>query len=232
MKRLFAILVIALLAGSVQAQTDTLSATSCTDQPGVRVHLGISASATRFFAASSPYYSRYGFNLHIPLVAEIPLASHWRLVGGLRYDFSWCPLYYNVEFTDGRQDIAFRTTPTAATCHSHLFTNYVGIPVDLEWFPWPNNKNRFSLSLNLFAGYAVVQNLSFKESTPSSGSFAESDMKGKANLSPWKLEVGLNVSTSLIGLIHGVRLFTNLLPTYKDPATGNKIYTSGITMYL
>jgi len=42
----------------------------------------------------------------------------------------------------------------------------------------------------------------------------------------------LTLSTSVIGLVHGVRLFANLLPTYVDPATGEKIYTSGITLFL
>ena len=44
--------------------------------------------------------------------------------------------------------------------------------------------------------------------------------------------MGLTLSTDVIGLTHGLRLFTNLLPTYKDPATGDKVYTSGITFFL
>ena len=51
-------------------------------------------------------------------------------------------------------------------------------------------------------------------------------------IQPWKLEVGLTLSTDVIGLTHGLRLFTNLLPTYKDPATGEKFYTSGVTLFL
>ena len=31
---------------------------------------------------------------------------------------------------------------------------------------------------------------------------------------------------------HGIRFFTNLLPTYIDPAKDGKIYTSGITLFL
>ena len=49
---------------------------------------------------------------------------------------------------------------------------------------------------------------------------------------PWKLEIGLKVSTDAIGLLHGIRFFTNLLPTYIDPAKDGKIYTSGITLFL
>ena len=52
------------------------------------------------------------------------------------------------------------------------------------------------------------------------------------SLMPWKLEVGLTLGTSRAGLIHGLRFFGNLLPTYKDAVTGEKIHTVGMSIYL
>lgn len=233
MKRIVIILALALFATSLHAQTDTLPDTAgCGQAPRqFSINLGVSAGASLLFPTNdqSPYYSRYGFTLHIPLVAQWRFAPHWRLIYGLRYDFSWLPLYYNVEST-ADQGLAFRSTPTVATHHNHLFTSHVGIPVEIEWRPWTSDKNILSLSVDLFAGYAVNQSIILKEQTPSSAGDAVSRLKSP--LQPWKVEVGFNVSSSLIGLIHGIRLFTNLLPTYVDPTTGSKIYSSGITMYL
>lgn len=33
---------------------------------------------------------------------------------------------------------------------------------------------------------------------------------------PWKIELGIGLSTNALGIIHGVRIFTNLLPEYNQ----------------
>ena len=88
--------------------------------------------------------------------------------------------------------------------------------------------------LFFFAGYAVSRSFNIENlSTP--GIWEENTgftVLRTSTIQPWKLEVGFSLTTGLIGLTHGIRLFANLLPTYKDPATGEKIYTSGITLFL
>ena len=49
---------------------------------------------------------------------------------------------------------------------------------------------------------------------------------------PWKLELGLTLSTDVLGLIHGVRFFVDLLPTYRDPLIDEPVYTAGMTIFL
>ena len=52
------------------------------------------------------------------------------------------------------------------------------------------------------------------------------------SLLPWKLELGLSVTTDVIGLLHGVRFFVNLLPSYHDPVTDTDLFLHGMTLYL
>ena len=49
---------------------------------------------------------------------------------------------------------------------------------------------------------------------------------------PWKLEVGLSFNTHHLGIIHGVRVFTNLLPEYKPGVTDDKFRTIGLELKL
>ena len=51
-------------------------------------------------------------------------------------------------------------------------------------------------------------------------------------MQPWKVEIGLTLTTDKLGLLHGLRFFTNCLPTFIDPFLDTPIYTTGITMFL
>ena len=49
---------------------------------------------------------------------------------------------------------------------------------------------------------------------------------------PWKLEVGLSFNTQHLGIIHGIRVFTNLLPEYKPGVTTDKFRSVGLEIKL
>jgi hypothetical protein len=167
------------------------------------------------------------------------MSPHWQLGTGLRYDFTWNPLYYKVEFSGTWDDgdargLQFMQTPTTTTQKAFTYISHLGIPLELKWYPMAQNKKALSLSLDLFAGYAVTRYIVISNNPSPSihDKNASHDILHSTAIQPWKVEVGFTLSTDLIGLTHGVRLFTNLLPTYKDPTTGEKIYTSGITLFL
>ena len=219
MKRIVTILFVLVMSNAVCGQN---VGTTCVDDSSstanLKVVLGFSAGATLFSSANegSPYYSKYGFGLQIPLVAQWEIAPNWMLMAGLRYDFNWEPLYYAVE-------------PVR-----YAFRSYVGIPVELKWYPWSKHKNRLGVALDVYAGYAVNQFIDIENITPSTEGMQYSGYnRSQYNaMKPWKAEVGFTLSTDIIGMAHGVRLFTNLLPSYQDPVSGEKIYLSGITLFL
>lgn len=240
MKRTIIILSILSLVLFGHAQ-NTTEADSIASQ-NFKIDLGISAGATLFNNGNegSPYYSKYGFSIQIPLRLHWQFAPKWELATGLRYDFNIAPMYYTIERTPD-EGISFPTEPSIRTQHATSFSSYVGIPLSITFHPWPKYKNQLGISFDLFAGYAVsnvirIKDLFITRTLQPDGSENiarswEEDFVG-APTQPWKVELGLTLSTSVIGLVHGVRLFANLLPTYVDPATGEKIYTSGISLFL
>ncbi|MBQ3983665.1 MAG: hypothetical protein II633_07815 [Bacteroidales bacterium] len=240
MKRTIIILSILSLALFGHAQNAPEADSNATSN--FKIILGLSAGATQFNNGNegSPYYSKYGFFLQIPLCLHWQFAPKWELATGLRYDFNINPMYYTIERAPN-DGIAFPTEPSIRTQHATYFSSYVGIPLSVTFHPWPKYKNQLGLSLDLFAGYAASNVIKIKDlftthtlqpdGTENITSSWEEDFIG-APIQPWKVELGMTLSTSVIGLVHGVRLFANLLPTYIDPATGEKIYTSGISLFL
>lgn len=246
MKRIAIILVTLCIASGICAQTDTISTFGGDDTAGsshieANLVLGISAGATLYNNGNdmSPYYSKYGFTIQLPLLLQWQFHPKWQLSSGLRYDFTWNPLYYNVEVDRSGDDwsnlgLRFRQTPTTMTQKAYSYISHIGIPVELKWSPWPQNRNSLGIAVDLFAGYAVTRHFVVDDiNTPGTyDSNSGTDVVHTDVIQPWKLEVGLSLTTSLIGLTHGIRFSANLLPTYIDPATGEKIYTSGISLFL
>jgi len=240
MKRIIIILTALCIAFGSHAQTDTL-ATPNGYPAEFNIDLGLSAGiSTLSNNIGSPYCSKYGFTLQIPLMAHWQFAPHWKLSAGLRYDFNWYPLYYDVEINANRNGICFPTEPTTATRRGYAYGSYVGVPVELKWYPRANSRGSFGIALDVFTGYSVSSNITITEHYISSFDNAVSRVISiltnsdniMSVMQPWKVEIGLTLTTDKLGLLHGLRFFTNCLPTFIDPATDTPIYTSGITMFL
>lgn len=223
---------------------DTLSSygDSCVEAQHVYVSIDLGLSAGTSFMMgnkTSPYYSQYGFTLQIPLLAHWNITPNWQLSTGLRYDFTWNPLYYNVELSSTPNNtpecgLQFMQTPTTATQNAYAYISHLGIPVELKWYPWAEHHNRLGLGVDFFVGYAVTRYFVI-DNIPSPGIYEDvirNTVCRSSAIQPWKLEMGFSINTDIIGLAHGIRLFTNILPTYKDPISGQKIYQSGITIFL
>jgi len=224
---LWAIIVFGLIAlasfQTTYAQSDTAADSS--HQPAFKIDLGISACGTLFANGNdgSAYYSRFGFTLQVPLMAHWQLASHWQLSAGLRYDFCWEPFFYDVEPRGTGADYDLMGLQASSSAHSNQFAyhSYIGIPVELKWYPRASDKGLLSVGVDFVGAYAVRQY------------FDLGGGRGEFNaMNPLKLELGLSLGTDRLGLIHGVRLFTNLLPTYIDPVTDEKVRLLGLSLYL
>ena len=238
MKRIILSLVALVLTYGLHAQSDTLLNAN---RPKSTIDLGISVGASLYNNGNdhSPYYSHHGFTVQLPLMAHWHFAPKWQLSSGLRYDFTWNPLYYRVEPSGSWDDyphlgLQFIQKPNTATQKAYAYISHLGIPVELKWNPISRNSNALGLAVDLFAGYAVTRYFVINNlHAPGTGEEGASNTVLQSTaIQPWKVEVGLSLSTSLLGLTHGIRFSTNLLPSYQAPATGEKIYTSGITLFL
>lgn len=238
MKRIFFIIAALGLATAVNAQCgDDTTSLNGEGRRQTTLTLGVQAGATLFTMGQTPYDSPYGLTLQLPLVVTLPLSDSWSLLTGLRYDFEWAPLRYNVEPAAGG-GLDFMTTPATGRQTSVMHHGYLGIPLKVDWYPYRNNHRLLSLSFDVYGAYAVSRYLKIHTRDARHTYYGAQTAYGSEVVEssdpmfqPWKLELGLTIGTDMLGMLHGVRFFTNLLPTYRDPATGQGIYTSGMTFY-
>lgn len=253
MKRFVLILLLFSVVGASAQSFDSLSgarydtpATGCGSDSSrhnsLSLCVGVAGGYSLYVMDDSPYASSHGYTLQIPLLLRYDLTPHWRFGTGLRYDFNWDPLRYRVASDpfSGEMSLALDTAMHFGTQSAYAFHSYLGVPIEMTWFPVAREHGLVSVSLDVFAAYTVIRYLHISEQTTQgydpnslacSTNSSEKDF-GDENMLPWKLEVGLTISTDALGLIHGVRFFGNLLPTYREPVSGKKIYPFGMTIYL
>ena len=221
------------------------------DQPRTSLTLGISAGATFYNSDNnpSPYYSKYGLQLQVPLVLDWRVSPHWRLGAGLRYDLCWDPLYYAVKVnnvfsnetysTDG---IVFESDAVEGRQSAYVMRHYIGVPLRATWYPVKREPRLLGVTFDLFAGYAfgsfVHTNTTWAHYVQQNGNTflnvnnrSDETIPDDPTLLPWKLELGVTLSTDVLGLLHGVRFFMNLLPSYREPTTGYTLYMHGMTLF-
>ncbi|MBP3764038.1 MAG: outer membrane beta-barrel protein [Bacteroidales bacterium] len=235
MKRTLILLAALGLALGGRAQADSTATCASADYPKWGLSLGISASATLFANGNdmSPYYSKYGFALHIPLMINYRHSPHWTFSAGLQYDFQWAPLRYRVEEVGFGEGLDFPSGPVQGTQHAHAFHGYLGFPLQATWYPFRSYGRRLYFGFDIHPAYAVTRHISITDRVLSrtGGSTEAGDVSGDF-MRPWKLEVGVTLGTTAIGLLHGVRFYANLLPTYHDAVSDEDIYTAGIQFFL
>lgn len=114
---------------------------------------------------------------------------------------------------------------------NRLRSSYIGIPVTLYYFLGKQQTESFSL--DLFCGRLCGEILNTSiDPTKLIGfkNWTKEYIDGTFN--PWKLEVGLSFNTNHLGIFHGVRVFTNLLPEYKPGVMTEKVRSIGVEIKL
>ena len=248
MKRIVLILLLSVAVGASAQTVDTLPDTvhsGCGSARHYELNLGVGLAGgyTFYVEADHPYASTHGYTLQIPLLLRYDFSPHWRLSTGLRYDFNWDPLKHRLTYGSDAQGNEILTIDTAmhyGTQSAYIYHSYLGVPIELTWYPMARKHGALNLSLDIYAAYAISRYLRISEWVIDSydpyamgvaGQGDGIDYAGSSML-PWKLEVGFTVAFNALGLIHGVRFFGNLLPTYLEPTSGRKIYPCGMTVFL
>ena len=87
--------------------------------------------------------------------------------------------------------------------------------------------------MDLFCGYLIGERLSTSvDPTRLIGIKNWNREKVDGVFNPWKMEVGLSFNTQHLGILHGIRVYTNLLPEYKPGVTTDKFRSVGIELKL
>ncbi len=179
---------------------------------------------------NSPFLQYSTLSVNIGFTTYLKLGNRWGLRTGLQWNENRKSLCHQVKYendelivVDGQGDYQ----------RNRLYNLYMGIPVSLDYYL--GKRLTESFSLDLYCGRLLGETLvTSKDPTKPFGLVLFPGTKDHLDniFNPWKLEVGLSFNTRHLGIIHGVRVFTNLLPEYKPGVTTDKFRSVGIEIKL
>ena len=179
---------------------------------------------------NSPFLQYNTVSLNIGFTTYFKLGNHWALRTGLQWNENRKSLCHQVKYendalivVDGQGDYQ----------RNRLYNLYMGIPISLDYYL--GKRQTESFSLDLYCGRLIGETLlTSKDPTKPFGLSLFPGTKDHLDniFNPWKLEVGLSFNTRHLGIIHGLRVFTNLLPEYKPGITTDKFRSVGVEIKL
>lgn len=178
--------------------------------------------------ADSPFLQNGTLSFNFGVSTYFKFSNHWGLGTGLYLNSNRKYLSHQVSYvedalvvTDGQGD--FR--------RNRLVSDYIGIPVTLYYYLGKQQTESFSL--DFFCGQLIDEQLRTSKDPTKLIRFRNWNGEDVNDIfNPWKLEVGLSFNTNHLGVFHGIRVFTNLLPEYKPGVTSDKIRSIGIELKL
>ena len=179
---------------------------------------------------NSPFLQYNTLTVNIGFNTHFKLGNRWGLHTGLQWNENRKSLCHQVKYendelivVDGQGDYQ----------RNRLYNLYMGIPVSLDYYL--GKRQTESFSLDLFCGRLLGETLvTSKDPTKPFGLVLFPGTKDHLDniFNPWKLEVGLSFNTRHLGILHGLRVFTNLLPEYKLGVTTDKFRSIGFEIKL
>lgn len=170
---------------------------------------------------NSPFTNNGILAINIGLSTGFRFSDRWTLSTGLRYNFNTYYMAHQLKLNENGLETIDGQTPIQ---QNELANDYLGIPVELRFSLGEQWKS--SLSVDAFFGRRI-QGV-FRTRGPEDNYKDWNIEKAASLFNPWKLEVGFSVNTSLIGFIHGIRVYTNLLPEYNKSVTTEKFRSVGV----
>lgn len=173
----------------------------------------------------SPYSKRGGLDITGGVGTCFTFSPRWKLNTGLLLNNNLKWMSYPVELGDNGLEIISQPEMTQ---HNTLVSNYLCIPIELYYYLDKQKSSGLSLDFRfgrlinglLFANYPHLNN----------NASIGSEVNGLFN--PWKIEIGMGFNTNILGIIHGIRIYTNLLPEYNKNVTNEKFRSIGFEIRL
>ena len=180
---------------------------------------------------NSPFLQYNTVSLNIGFTTYFKLGNRWGLRTGLQWNDNRKSLCHQVKYEN---DELIVVDGQGEYQRNRLYNQYLGIPVSLDYYL--GKRQTESFSLDLYCGRLIGEALvTSKDPTKpfGIGVLFPGTIDHLDNIfNPWKLEVGLSFNTHHLGIIHGIRVFTNLLPEYKPGVTTDKFRSVGLEIKL
>ena len=177
---------------------------------------------------NSPLLQSTTVSVKLGMTTYFKFSNHWGLSSGILWNHNTKSLCHQVKYEDeelvvidGQGDYQ----------RDRLKNDYLGIPITL--FYYLGKRQTESLSLDLYCARLLGERLSTSaDPTQAAWGFGWTAISVDNVFNPWKLEAGLSFNTQHLGFIHGIRVFTNLLPEYKPGFTTDKFRSVGVEIKL
>lgn len=177
---------------------------------------------------NSPLLQSTTVSVKLGMTTYFKFSNHWGLSSGILWNHNTKSLCHQVKYEDeelvvidGQGDYQ----------RDRLKNDYLGIPITL--FYYLGKRQTESLSLDLYCARLLGERLSTSaDPTQAAWGFGWTAISVDNVFNPWKLEAGLSFNTQHLGIIHGIRVFTNLLPEYKPGITTDKFRSVGVEIKL
>lgn len=170
---------------------------------------------------NSPYTNSGGLDVPFGLLTGFVFTPHLSLTTGLQVNFNQRWMDYPVKMGENGLEVIENPEMTQ---HNKLVSTYLCIPAELYYY-FGKSKS-YGISMDVRLGYLIGAQLITR--FPSVGNQGSIGEKARSLFNPWKLEAGISFNTNVLGIIHGVRVYTNLLPEYNKAVTTEKFRSIGV----
>ena len=196
------------------------------NNPNITTNIGVSYRRRQTpVDFNSPFTNNGIYTLNVGASANLCLGAHWTLSTGLRYNTNTYYMAHQLKLSETGLENIDGQTPIQ---QNRLDNGYLGIPVELFFnFPDPINS---SFSFDVFFARRLYGRLQTRNAEDNYKKWHNE--KATQLFNPWKLEVGVSFNTGLIGFVHGIRVYTNLLPEYNKSVTTEKFRSIGVEFKL
>ena len=178
---------------------------------------------------NSPLLQSTTVSVKLGWTTYFKFSDRWWLTTGILWNHNTKSLCHQVKYENNELVVI---DGQGEFQRDRLKNDYLGIPVTLYYYL--GKRHTESFSLDFYCARLLNERLSTSvDFNPGWGlSWAWSAISVDNIFNPWKIEAGLSFNTQHLGFIHGIRVFTNLLPEYKPGVTTDKIRSFGIEIKL
>lgn len=194
------------------------------------LHLGIGArlmgmgTNNEVFTYSNTAYFEKRQNLSLSIYGKWKMTRRWDFKTGLQFDWYRTPFYSTDDdfFGNSFNNIMNGSAPSIISRYCSQF--FLGLPMSLTYHPILHKPE--ALGLNIALVPSVSLSRMYFVRTSNNGNRGGSDRYSN----PFRLEARFGVETNVLGVIHGLQFFVNLLPVYVGVPDANRYREFGLAL--
>ena len=176
---------------------------------------------------NSPFLQSSTLSVKLGIDTYFKFSNHLGLSTGIQWNCNKKALCHQVKYENNELVVI---DGQGEFQRDRLTSHYLGIPFTLYYYL--GKRQTESFSLDFYCARLLGERLSTSVDPTQSWGIGWTAISVDNIFNPWKLEAGLSFNTRHLGIIHGVRVFTNLQPEYKPGVTTDKIRSVGVEIKL